>query len=309
MGGIGRGRPGATSGMNPTEVFEEHRKLLFAIAYRMLSSVMEAEDAVQEVYLRWQQVDHETIESPKAYLTTMLTRLCIDQLRSAQARRETYIGPWLPEPLVSEPGDDPQQQTMRSEAVSMAFLVLMEELSPQQRAAFLLREVFDYDYATIAAVLRKRQDNVRQLVSRARRQVDLDREWSPTPLQEQSEVADAFWGALQEGDVKGVVNLLAEDVVWWSDGGGKVTAARQPIRGAETVSKFLFRLMKMAPDGTAIRRAIINERPGMIVYTGDKPFNVITLEVSEGRIRSFWAVLNPDKLNSLPPLHDRTSEA
>lgn len=145
--------------MNSTDatgVFEEYRKLLFSIAYRMLGSVMEAEDMVQEVYLRWQEVDHSTVESPKAYLTTILTRLCIDHLRSARARRETYVGPWLPEPLVSDAESDPQGQTMRAEAISMAFLVLMEELGPEQRAAFLLREVFEYDYVTIATVLPNR---------------------------------------------------------------------------------------------------------------------------------------------------------
>lgn len=291
--------------MNSTDatgVFVEYRKLLFSIAYRMLGSVMEAEDMVQEAYLRWQEVDHGTVESPKAYLTTVLTRLCIDYLRSAQARRETYVGPWLPEPLVSDAQSDPQGQTMRAEAISMAFLVLMEELSPEQRAAFLLREVFDYDYATIATVLRKSEANARQLVSRARRRVHVNKEVSTVSLQEQMEIADAFWGALQQGDVQGVLNLLAEDVIWWSDGGGKAPAARRPIEGAQTVAKFLFNLMKMAPEDLVIRRMVVNGRPGLILYTDDKAFNTITVEVVDGRIASFWAVLNPDKLTSLPDL-------
>lgn len=285
-----------------TRVFEEYRTLLFSIAYRMLGSVMEAEDMVQEVYLRWQEVDHATVESPKAYLTTVLTRLCIDHLRSAQVRRETYVGPWLPEPLVGDAQSDPQGQTVRAEAISMAFLVLMEELSPEQRAAFLLREVFDYDYATIATVLRKSEANARQLVSRARRRLRVDKEISTVSLQEQMEIADAFWGALRQGDVQGVLNLLAEDVIWWSDGGGKAPAARRPIKGAQTVAKFLFNLMKMAPEDLVIRRTVINGRPGLILYTNDKVFNTITVEVVNGRIASFWAVLNPEKLTSLPAL-------
>lgn len=294
--------------MNSTDVFEEYRKLLFSIAYRMLGSVMEAEDAVQEVYLRWQQVDHATVESPKAYLTTILTRLCIDYLRSAQVRRETYTGAWLPEPLVSEPDavaltqNDPHRQTVRAEAVSMAFMVLMEELSPEQRAAFLLREVFEYDYVTIAAVLRKSEDNCRQLVSRARRRLGVHRELRPVPLQEQEEVADAFWEALQQGDVQGVLDLLADDVVSWADGGGKVPAGRRPIEGAQAVAKLFFRLMEMAPDDLVVRRAVINQHPGLILYTNGKVFNTITVEVAGGRIKSFWTVLNPDKLASLPAL-------
>ncbi|MFW6069043.1 MAG: sigma factor-like helix-turn-helix DNA-binding protein, partial [Chloroflexota bacterium] len=216
--------------------------------------------------------------------------------------RETYVGPWLPEPLVSDAQSDPQGQTVRAEAISMAFLVLMEELSPEQRAAFLLREVFDYDYVTIATILRKSQANARQLVSRARRRVRGNKEISTTSLQEQIEIADTFWGALQEGDVQGVLNLLAEDVIWWSDGGGKAPAARRPIEGAQTVAKFLFNLMKMAPEDLVIRRTVINGRPGLILYTSDKAFNTISVEVVNGRIASFWAVLNPDKLTSLPAL-------
>lgn len=291
--------------MNTTEEFEQYRPLLFGIAYRMLSGVMEAEDMVQEVYLRWQGVDRATVASPRAYLTTTMTRLCIDQLRAARRQRETYIGPWLPEPLVTESMDDPQEAAMRGEAISMAFLTLMEELNPEQRAAFLLHDVFDYDYAAIAQILQKREDNCRQLVSRARRILRGHPLQDPTPLPEQMATAQRFWTALQQGEVQDVLNVLAGDVVWWSDGGGKATAARKPIHGADAVARFALGLAKRAPAGVAQRWTVINDRPGVIVYVDGAPFLAISIEVHEGRIESFWAVLNPDKLAALPAWESR----
>jgi len=288
--------------MNPNELFETHRGLLFGIAYRMLGSVMEAEDIVQEIYIHWLDVDHEQIESPRAYLSTMVTRLCIDHLRSARHKRETYIGPWLPEPLVTKPEDDPGQAFLRAEAVSTAFMVMMEELTPEQRAAFLLREVFDYDYATIAAILEKSEANSRQLVSRARRLLRGAPVTEPVSLPEQMAIAQEFWSALQEGDVEGVLSVMAEDITWWSDGGGKATAARRSITGSEQVLRFMIGLMRLAPEGVSTRWTIINQQPGVIVYVDGKAFNTITLDVQNGQINTIYAVVNPDKLQNLPDL-------
>ena len=284
--------------MDATERFEEHRRLLFGIAYRMLSSVVEAEDVVQDVYLQWLGVDHETVTSPRAYLTTMVSRLSIDRLRSARLTRESYIGPWLPEPLISGPTDEPDHIMVRSEAVSVAFMVMMEELSPEQRAAFLLHDVFDIEYATVAAILDTSEANSRQLTSRARRALRAAPHEQPS-WSEQMEVAHAFWSALQEGDVSGVLETLADDAVWWSDGGGKVHAAKRPIRGATAIVHFLSGLMRLAPDDLEFQWTALNNGIGLIFVAGGKPVNVVSLDIRDGRIHTFYAIVNPDKLGRL----------
>ncbi|MCB0017484.1 MAG: RNA polymerase sigma-70 factor [Anaerolineales bacterium] len=292
--------------LDHTTLFQTHRPHLFAIAYRMLGTVMDAEDLVQESYLRWQKLDLLEIETPKAFLTTLITRLCIDFLRSARVQRESYIGPWLPEPILSErlPGVD--DDVARRESVSVAFLFLLEQLKPVERAAFLLREVFDYDYAEIADILDKAPANCRQIVSRARRQLSgsqpswrLDR---PVPDQAHLTLLEQFVNACATADLPALRSLLQEDVVLWSDGGGKAMAARKPIHGATPVARFLLNLPRFAPADFAFRLSHVNGRPALLLYDGQRPISVITFAVLAGKISQFQNILNPDKLGQIPAL-------
>ena len=292
--------------LDHTTLFQTHRPHLFAIAYRMLGTVMDAEDLVQESYLRWQKLDLLAIETPKAFLTTLITRLCIDYLRSARVQRESYIGPWLPEPILSDrlPGVD--EDVARRESISVAFLFLLEQLTPVERAAFLLREVFDYDYGEIANILDKAPANCRQVVSRARRRLSgsqptwrLDR---PVPDKAHLTVLEQFVNACATTDLPALRSLLQEDVVLWSDGGGKVVAARKPIRGATQVARFWLNLQRSAPDDLAIRQSHVNGRPALLLYDGQRPISVITFAIHEGQISQFQNILNPDKLGQIPAL-------
>ena len=221
--------------------FEELRPRAFAIAYRMLGSVSEAEDVVQEAYLRLHRAEQEgeRIESPRAYLSTVVTRLAIDQLRSARARRETYVGEWLPEPLLADPEADPARQAEVADSLSLAFLVLLESLSPEQRAVFLLREVFDYPYERIAEIVGKSEANVRQLAVRARRHVEERRTRFDASREQREQLADRFFAAAQEGDLPALEALLAEDVELHGDGGGKVPALARALFGRSRVARTL----------------------------------------------------------------------
>jgi RNA polymerase sigma-70 factor (ECF subfamily) len=289
--------PGETVG-DPSEVFDRHRPLLFSIAYRMLGSVMDAEDVVQEAFLRWQRAPRTEVRSPKAYLSAVVTRLCIDQLRSAKARREEYVGPWLPEPLPTEP-----DAAVIDESLSMAFLVLLESLNPTERAVFLLREVFDYDYEEISRLVGKSEANCRQIARRARDSVAARRpRFESSPEQEERLMA-SFLEASLDGDMEGLVSVLSEDVTLWSDGGGKTRAAMNPIHGADRVSRFIFGILREAPPGLVVRRTRVNGRPGIIGYFADgRPQSVTTFEVAGGRIRAIRIVVNPEKLGAVPPL-------
>jgi RNA polymerase sigma-70 factor (ECF subfamily) len=230
------------------EAFDEHRNLLFSIAYRMLGSVADAEDLVQETFLRWQDAEPGEVKSPRAFLSTVITRLCINHLRSARVRREQYVGPWLPEPLLTARGADPEGDARRAESLSMAFLVLLESLSPVERSVFLLREVFDYDYPEIAQVVGKSEVNCRQTLRRARQYVVERRpRFDPSPSQRE-QLTSQFLKASAEGDMQGLLALLAEDVALWSDGGGKASAALRPIWGADRVVRFMLgSLRKLVP--------------------------------------------------------------
>ena len=282
-----------------TEVFGRHRPLLFSIAYRMLGSVMDAEDVVQEAFLRWQRAPRTEVRSPKAYLSAVVTRLCIDQLRTARTRREEYVGPWLPEPLPTEPPDT----VTIDESLSMAFLVLLESLNPTERAVFLLREVFDYDYEEISRLVGKSEANCRQIARRARDSVAARRpRFESSPEQEERLMA-SFLEASLGGDMEGLVSVLSEDVTLWSDGGGKTRAAMNPIHGADRVSRFIFGILREAPPGLVVRRTRVNGRPGIIGYFADgRPQSVTTFEVAGGRIRAIRIVVNPEKLGAVPPL-------
>src|SRR3954470_12094852 len=230
-----------------TEIYEDLRPLLFSIAYRMLGSASEAEDIVQEAFLRFHQAAKEQkIDNPKAYLSQITTRLSIDHLRSARVRRETYTGTWLPEPLLTEQVPDASQHAETADSLSMAFLVLLESLSPVERAVFLLREVFDYPYDEIAETIGKSEDNTRQLAVRARRHVEERKPRFEADKNARDELAGRFWAAAQDGDTDGLVKLLADDVVFYGDGGGKGPAIARPLFGREKVSRFMQGLFRQA---------------------------------------------------------------
>jgi RNA polymerase sigma-70 factor (ECF subfamily) len=288
--------------MNQLETFNQYRSLLFAIAYRMLSSAMDAEDIVQETFLRWQQVNPMEIESPKAYLTTITTRLCLDQLRSARTQREVYVGPWLPEPLLAESAPDSAEIASLADSLSMAFLVLMESLSPVERAVYLLREVFDYDYPEIARIVSKSEIHCRQIVSRARQHLSSRRPRYEVLPGQQQRLSQQFAQACFSGDLPGLMTILAEDIVLHSDGGGKIKAAMRPIYGPDHVARFLLGILRKIPPGFTIHPAQINGQPGFITYIGNQPQIVLILDIMEERIGGIYVVVNPDKLRGLPDL-------
>ncbi|MDJ0707893.1 MAG: RNA polymerase sigma-70 factor [Leptolyngbyaceae cyanobacterium MO_188.B28] len=285
--------------MNRLEDFNQYRSLLFAIAYRMLGSVMDAEDMVQETFLRWQQVSEQAIKSTKAYLTAIITRLCIDHLRSARVQREQYVGPWLPEPIVTEKSADPIALAELSDSLAMAFLVLLERLSPLERAVFLLREVFDYGYEEIGRMVEKSPANCRQIARRARLHLAHEKSRFQTPPEQQEQLTQQFIQAFGQGDLTGLLNILADDVTFWSDGGGKVTAALKPLQGAQKVAGFLKALHRRAGKLGEVRQAErvqINGQTGILYSVAGEIDTVATLEVIDNRIQAIYFVRNPDKL-------------
>jgi RNA polymerase sigma-70 factor (ECF subfamily) len=282
---------------NRLQTFEQQRPLLFSIAYRMLGSVMEAEDAVQESYLRYMATDADAIQSPKAFLSTVVTRLCLDQLKSARVKREEYFGPWLPEPLLT--ADAPDELLARHESISMAFLLLLETLSPVERAVFLLREVFDYAYETIAQIVGKREANCRQLHSRAKKHIHSGRpRFTPSP-QEQQQLVGKLFTAMQLGDNDAFAALLAEDVELRSDGGGKAAAAIHPLQGRETVMRFLLGIYSRRPPNTTAELAEVNGAPALVVRVDGKIENVMSFEIGGAGICAIRIVRNPEKLRHL----------
>jgi RNA polymerase sigma-70 factor (ECF subfamily) len=279
--------------------FESYRPLMFSIAYRMLGSAMEAEDVVQEAFLRSRQAGE--VQYPKAYLSTVVTRLCLDQLKAARARREAYVGPWLPEPVLTNGGSlgEPSEKTETTETISMAFLVLLENLTPAERAVFLLREVFDYDYGEIAGILGKEESACRQLFSRAKKHVNEHRPRFKSTPEEHTRLFNSFLMAVNAGDLEGLTSLLAEDVTLWSDGGGKVTAARHPLHGVNTVARFLLGLMRLKTDAMTFEIAEVNGGPALVIYDGGAINGVMTVEVGDGLVRGVRFVVNPDKLRKV----------
>jgi RNA polymerase sigma-70 factor (ECF subfamily) len=286
----------------------ELRPVVFGIAYRMLGSVSEAEDAVQEAFLRLHRATGEgqRIESRRAYLATVVTRLCIDHLRSARARRERYVGEWLPEPLIGAEDADPARHAEMADSLSVAFLLLLERLSPEQRAAFLLREVFDYPYADVARIVDTSEANARQLVSRARKYVDEGRPRFEPSQELREELAKRFLAAFEEGDLAGLEDLLAEDVVLHGDGGGKVPALARPVHGRKRVARTLRAWAKVARRlGVTMRPMVVNGQPGAMTFDADGGLiNILALEVVDGRVEAVSSVVNPDKLGHLGPLAD-----
>ncbi len=288
--------------MAGVDVFTTHRPMLFGLAYRMLGSVMDAEDIVQEAYLRWQQVEGATVEEPRAYLTTVVTRLCIDHLRSARMRREQYVGPWLPEPLVTDQAPEVSNAPALAESLSMAFLVLLETLTPQERAVFLLHDVFGYSYAEIATIIGKSEANCRQIGGRARKRVEERRPRFDASPDQQERLLRRFVQASTNGDMDALLGLLADDVTLWADGGGKVQAALHPIHGARNVARGALAALAKAPPGLAVRIAPVNGRPGIIAEIDGQPYSVLTIEVVGDRIQTIHTVANPDKLALGPHL-------
>ena len=285
----------------PLEAFIALRPLLHSIAYRMLGSAMEAEDVVQEAYLRWQGASDTDVRSHRAYLVTIVTRLSINQLRSARVQRETYVGPWLPEPVMTEHVPDVSWRIELAESLSMAFLVLLERLSPIERAVFLLHDAFEFEYAEIARIVDKSEANCRQLLARAKKHLGGPRPRFEVAPEHAERMLERFSRAATTGDMDGLLALLAEDITLWSDGGGKVAAALKPIHGADRVARFMLgALRKFVPADHVVRRAEINGQPGLISYLRGKPRTALAFDILGDRIQTIYIIANPDKLRALP---------
>ncbi len=291
------------------EQFEELRPPAFAIAYRMLGSVSEAEDVVQEGFLRLHRAREggEPIQSPRAYLSTVVSRLALDHLRSARVRRETYVGEWLPEPFVASADDDPARKAEMADSLSLAFLVLLERLSPEQRAAFLLREVFDEPYERIAEIIGTSEQNARQLATRARRRVEEHRPRFEASREQREKLAARFFAAAEEGDLAGLEELLAHDVVLHGDGGGKAPALARAVHGRTRVARTLAAWFRAGArlGGLSLRREEVNGQPGALLLDRERRLiSVMILDVAEGQIQGVSSIVNPDKLRHLGPVAD-----
>src|SRR5215217_3620840 len=295
-------------GRDSSRVFDEHRALLISVAYRILGSVTDAEDTVQETWLRWYGVNPSDVRDPRAFLVRVTTRLAIDRLRRAKTRRESYVGPWLPEPILT--GRDVAEDVALAESVSMAMLVVLETLSPLERAVFVLREAFGMSYAEIADVLGRKVEAVRQLGRRARNHVQERRSRFDADQSEQRRVTERFLEATSTGDLEGLMAVLAPEVTLVADGGGRALAPRRPVRGAEKVARFLLAIAteeQMArflrsvgsepvADNLRVHVSQINGGSGILVASGDKPISTLVLDVSDGVVRTIHLVANPEKL-------------
>lgn len=278
-----------------TETFESHRPLLFGIAYRMTGAAAESEDLVQDTFLRWQKVDLSEIESPKAYLSTIVTRLALDYMKSARVRRETYVGPWLPEPVTGAAG--PDEVAAMADSVSVAFLLLLERLTPVERAAFLLHEIFDIGYDEIADMLEKTEVNCRQYVRRAKQHLAENKPRFDVTPERQRDLTERFLTACAMADTEGLTELLGEDAILYADGGGKVVSARNPIYGADPIARFLVGVARKAhPAERAAKMVELNGQLGCIVYADGAPENVFMLECGADLIQRVYVVRNPEKL-------------
>jgi RNA polymerase sigma-70 factor, ECF subfamily len=284
-------------------VYDDLRPLLFSIAYRMTGSVADAEDLVQEAFVRFQRAAPDEVESPKAYLSAIVTRLAIDHLRSARVRREEYVGEWLPEPLVE---DTAPAAAETADELSLAFLVVLETLSPVERAVFLLREVFGYGYDEVARIVGKSEANARQIALRARRHVDARRPRFEASRRQRDELADRFFAAAVEGDTRALVELLAADVVVHGDGGGKAPQIAAPVAGAERVAKLLGGWFRTAIELDArIDRVLVNGQPGVMFRTAAGEIgSVMALDVAGGQVQAVRSIVNPEKLQHLGPVAD-----
>jgi RNA polymerase sigma-70 factor, ECF subfamily len=284
------------------------RGLMFSIAYRMTGSVAEAEDLVQEAFFRLERARQNgvVVQSPKAYLAATTTRLAIDRLRSARVRRETYVGTWLPEPVVTDLHDSPEQMAELSDSLSMAFLMLLESLSPVERAVFLLREVFEYEYEDIAQIVDKSETNCRQIFTRARQHIGTHKARYEASTEQSEALLRSFLAATRDGDLGQLVDLLAADAAFYGDGGGKATALREPVFGREQVAAFVLEVLDRGRRlGTSVEPVLVNAGPGILTRDSDgKVISVWSLEVMDGVIQTVRGIVNPDKLQHLGAVSD-----
>jgi RNA polymerase sigma-70 factor (ECF subfamily) len=283
------------------DVFSTHRPLLFSIAYRMLGSASDAEDVLQDAWLRYSAADRPAIRSPKAFATTIVTRLCLDRLKSARAMREEYIGPWLPEPVLTSEVESPAIMVQRTESLTLAFLVLLEKLSPEERAVFLLKDIFEYEHSEVAQMLGLTEENSRQLLHRAKmRLADGRPRLSGTPESRRA-VAERFARAFSSGNGSELSALLAADVGVWTDGGGKVAAARHPLLGHDRVLHFLLGLHRSASATTEMRDVLlriedVNFEPALVIRVGDRLESIFVFSIDGDTVSGIRIVRNPDKL-------------
>ncbi|MBA3945210.1 MAG: RNA polymerase sigma-70 factor [Herpetosiphonaceae bacterium] len=307
MGSERNGSPEARGQLNQAattaDLFNQYRGLLFAIAYRMMGSGTDAEDIVQEAFVRWLQASSEEVQSPKAYLSAVVMRLCIDQVRSARAQRELYVGPWLPEPIPTGQHQELVDNVVLTESLSFAFLIMLQRLKPLERAVFLLREVFDYDYTEIAEIVGKSEANCRQVLHRAHQQVGEQPPRFAVSHEQQERITYQFIQASTSGDMQGLLKLLTDDIVFTADGGGKVQAARNSLYGADKATRGMLGGMSKLPSGIQGRIEEINGQPAIIGYVDGHVYGVVLLEIVAEQVRRIYMILNPDKLgrlNSLP---------
>ena len=279
------------------DTFSEHREVLFAIAYRMLGSVADAQDAVQDAWLRWASADHSAVRQPRAYLIRTISRLCLDRLRSATSRREVYLGPWLPEPLATDP--DVADEVAQAESVSMALLVVLETLSPLERAVFVLREAFDLPYGEIAEALGSTEPAVRQLARRARTHVAARRPRYDSDPRVHRTVSERFLAACTSGELTELVDVLAPDVTLVADSGGVTPAPPRPLRSAQTVARFLLYGLRQSPDDVRLVPRTLNAGPGLVAFSGGVPLATLVLDSDRGRIAAIYLVSNPGKLGAV----------
>ena len=288
--------------------FEMQRSRMFGLAYRLLGSAEEAEDVVQDAFLRWSGANHAAIVAPSAWLARVVTNLCLNRLTSARVQREQYIGPWLPGPVLTADGAlGPLDTAEQRDSVSLALLVLMERLTPTERAVFVLREAFGYSYQAIAQILPRSETNCRQIHRRARRRLDEKRPRFHVNTGHWHELVQRFLAAAQEGDLHRLEQLLAADVTWWSDGGGKVTAGRCPVTGRSRVARLLTGLFSKFAGGMEIAVAEVNGEPAILGWDGEHLYGVLVLEVVDGQIGALRAVVNPDKLRFAARQAERVS--
>ncbi|NKY43939.1 RNA polymerase sigma factor SigJ [Nocardia cerradoensis] len=285
---------------DPGDAFDTHRRLLFATAYQLLGSVADAEDVLQDAWLKWHEADRDRVRHPKAYLVRTVTNLSLNRLTSARAVRETYVGPWLPEPLLSEP--DATERVEIVDTVSTAMLVVLETLGPVERAVFVLRDVFGFSPAEIAGFLDRPEPTVRQISHRARNHVQARRPRYDTDPVARQEITEQFLAAANGGDVNALMQLLAPDVTLWNDGGGKVTAARRPLHGPDHVARWLLGVLaKPILTGIRMRAAVLNGELSVVGEIGGFPVGALTFDILDGRVQNLRFQVNPDKLAGLRP--------
>lgn len=287
------------------EAFRADKPLLFSIAYRMLGSASDAEDVLQDAWVRYRSADRSAVRSPRAFMTTVVTRLCLDRLKSAQKTREEYIGPWLPEPVLTSELENPEAMLERSESVTLAFLVLLEKLSPEERAVFILKDIFDYQHSEIAEILGTTSENSRQLLHRAKSRLAEGRQQLTGTTDSRRAIAERFARAFASGDAAAMTTLLRSDVGLWSDGGGKASAARRPLLGRDDVLNFLVGLHRVAHttgviDDASLRVEDVNSEPALVLRIGPKLESIFVLSIDDNEsVSGIRVVRNPDKLQRI----------